>query len=137
MGQSTQMVVHKTDGTTMVFPIEDIKKLTFGMATGIAELEKLSNACSIFELLKAYPNPVKTETLVEYQLDEPGLVSIRIYSQQGALIRQLLSQDQPIGKHSIQWNIKDHAGAAVKPGIYFCTVRFKNQIHTKRIVVID
>lgn len=136
MGQSTQMVIHKTDGTTMVFPIKDIKKLTFDTATGISELEKLSNACSLFELLKTYPNPVKTETQIEYQLEEPGLTSIRIYSQQGALIKELLNQDQPIGKHSIQWNLKDHSGAAVKPGIYLCTVKFKNQINTKRIIVI-
>jgi len=137
MSQSTQMVVHKTDGTKIVFPIGNIQELTFGGVTGIDELQKLSNTCRLIELLKAYPNPVQAETKIEYQLNEPGQVRIQIFNQQGALVKELLNQIQPVGRHSIQWNAKGRSQARVKTGLYLCKIQFKNQNLSQRIIVID
>jgi hypothetical protein len=135
--QTPQMVVHKSDGTTVVIPIPDIRELTFSGVVGIDNLKMLASAFRFFEFLKSYPNPLKTETHIDYRLDQPGRVRILIYNQQGVLIRELLNQDQPVGDHSIPWNANGTTGAKVKPGIYLCTVQFKNQIHSERIIVID
>lgn len=135
--QTPQMVVHKTDGTVLVFSIPGISKLTFDGVSGIDDLSKLTVAVRFLDFLKAYPNPVTTQTSIEYKLVEPGPVRIRIINQQGVLVRELFNRDQPAGTHCIRWNTEDLTGLKVKPGIYLCTVLFKNLTHTERIIVID
>ncbi len=137
MGQDKQMVVHKTDGTTMMFEISNIKELSFSGITGIAEMKKISNASLIFELLKTYPNPVTSGTTLEYRIDKPGPVKICIYNQQGVLVKELLNRNMPSGNHNIKWDAGGKSGTKVKPGVYLCTIHFNNQSNSKRIIVIE
>jgi hypothetical protein len=137
MGQYTKMVVHKTDGTTMVFDIPDIKELTFSGVTGIGEMEKAVNAARLLELIKTYPNPASKGTTIEYRIEEPGPVKVSIYSQEGVLVKELINKTLPAGEHSTKWNAEGESGARVTDGIYICTIQFKNQLHSKRIIIIN
>jgi len=137
MGQYTKMVVHKTDGITMVFDITDIKELTFSGITGIENLEKISDVSLILESLKTYPNPVRSATTIEYKLYEPGNVRVCIHNQQGVLIKELFNKEQLAGEHSLLWKTDLDSGKKASPGIYLCTIQFKNQIYSKRIIVIN
>jgi len=137
MGQYTKMVVHKTDGTTMLFEISDIQELTFSGITGIGEMEKVANASRFFELIKTYPNPTKSGTTIEYRIDEPGLVKVCIYSQQGVLVRELLNKNLPAGEYTVKWDTGEYSGGKADAGIYLCTIQFNNQIQSKHIIVIN
>lgn len=137
MGQGYNMVVHNKDGTTKIFAIADIKELTFSGITGVNEFEKIKNASHFAELLKTYPNPVSTTTTIEYQLEKPGQVKIRIYNQQGVLVKELLNKKLPEGKHKLLWDTGGKAGKKVDAGVYLCTIHHQNHIHSKRIIVIN
>ncbi len=75
-------------------------------------------------LLPNYPNPFNPETWIPYQLSEPSDVTIRIYSSNGQLIRNIsLGHQQPGLYHSrsraAHWDGKNELGEPVASGMYF------------------
>ncbi len=57
-----------------------------------------------FALYPAYPNPFNPSTTIWYDLLEESHVSISIYDIKGRLIKTLVNEALPAGRHSIQWN---------------------------------
>ncbi len=96
---------------------------------GILVLEQLLRNLTPKEtaLLPNYPNPFNPETWIPYQLSGPSDVSIKIYSSDGKLVRQLDLGHQPVGiyQHRTQaayWDGKNAIGEPVASGVYFYTL---------------
>ncbi|MGH7680487.1 MAG: S8 family serine peptidase [Candidatus Eiseniibacteriota bacterium] len=66
------------------------------------------------------PNPSRGSATIYFELLQPGHASIRIFSSRGALIRTLADREFPSGRHSVEWDGKDHRGMATASGIYYC-----------------
>lgn len=67
----------------------------------------------------AFPNPVQASTGGMSFSQAKGMAfpaQVRIYSEAGRLVRLL---DFATASQSLAWDLKDAAGAAVKPGIYY------------------
>lgn len=71
----------------------------------------------------ASPNPFNPETSISYSLRNSGNVSIRIYSLQGRLVRNLHEGFATSGTKEIRWNGRDNSGNTVPSGLYFVKVQ--------------
>lgn len=67
----------------------------------------------------ASPNPFNPETAVNYTVRNNGVVSIRIYSLDGRLVKTLLNGYATAGSHEIRWNGRDNDGHLAPSGMYF------------------
>ena len=66
-----------------------------------------------------YPNPFNPETNIEYTLQNPEKVTLRIYNVNGQVVRTLLNGSQSAGTHTVLWNGRNERGAMVPSGLYF------------------
>ena len=87
-------------------------------------------------LAQNYPNPFNPNTTIVYSLPNESAVTITIYDILGNEINQLISQKQPSGTHSIQWNGTDHDGSKVSAGIYFYQLQAGDLVQTKKMVLL-
>lgn len=89
-----------------------------------------------YSLYQNYPNPFNPNTTIDYSLPNESDVTITIYDMLGKKINQLISQKQPSGKHSIQWNRKDIDGNPVSAGIYLYQIQAGDFVQTKKMVLM-
>lgn len=68
--------------------------------------------------LTNYPNPLRNQTTIEFELDQPANVSIRIYDINGQLIETLNGGQVGSGISSIEWDATDDFGTPVSTGSY-------------------
>jgi hypothetical protein len=83
-----------------------------------------------------YPNPFNPSTWIPFYLPSDGIVSIRIYSADGALVRVVRERRLAKGAHSVRWNGDDDAGRNVSSGIYFCVLKFGDDTQTRKLVLL-
>ncbi len=78
-----------------------------------------------------YPNPfspyVDKVTHIEYHLDSPMDVEIRIYNLFGELVKDMDRPSAKLGLQQIEWDGKNGDGDIVGNGGYICVVRIKGQ----------
>jgi hypothetical protein len=85
-------------------------------------------------VMKSSPNPFTDETHIEYFAEKAGLQTIEIYDLQGKKIKNLDSDPEGIGKHSVTWDGKDDAGIPVPAGIYLCVVKTGESVLRCKII---
>jgi len=86
-------------------------------------------------LLKAFPNPFRTQANIAFQIAGPSKVEIGIYNIVGQKICQLFG---PLtgGQHTLQWNGRDQSGTQVSSGIYLCRLwSEKSQLWIKLVML--
>jgi M6 family metalloprotease-like protein len=67
-----------------------------------------------------FPNPTTTTSCVAFGLPDPGgAVTLRVYNASGRLVRTLVDDVLPSGRHSAVWDRRDDRGEVVASGIYF------------------
>ena len=122
----SQEVIPPTMIQEWLIRTQSVKSMTATLGKGISVLEKLLSHTSPTEtvVLPNYPNPFNPETWIPYQLSESSDITIRIYSTNGQLIRQLqIGHQQPGLYHSrsraAYWDGKNEYGEHVASGIYF------------------
>jgi len=70
----------------------------------------------------ASPNPLNPETSISYSVGTGGMVSIRIFSVSGRLVRNLSEEPAAAGTYRVRWNGHGEDGRPVPSGIYFVRV---------------
>ncbi len=79
-----------------------------------------------------YPNPVRGEhTSFHFFLSKPAMVSVKIYTVAGRLIRTISPQNKPSGPNKIYWDTRDALGNRVGNGIYIYKVLASSEGLTK------
>ena len=68
---------------------------------------------------RCYPNPFKTETAIEYYLQEPCYITIKIIDLDGRILRVLDNNEKNSGISRTTWDGKDKNGNTVTSGLYF------------------
>ena len=92
-------------------------------------------------VLANYPNPFNPETWIPYHLAEPAEVTLRIYSMQGALVRELALGYQAAGAYqhrsrAAYWDGKNAFGETVASGVYFYTFTAGDFSATGKMVIM-
>lgn len=67
----------------------------------------------VFDLVCTYPNPFNAETVINYQLEKPEIISLIIYDSQGREISMLYQGNQTAGSHYLTWRPEN-----ISAGIY-------------------
>lgn len=101
------------------------------VVTNISENNLAVNIPSEFSLSQNYPNPFNPTTAIEYVLPDKGRIKIKIFDAIGREVKVLVDDVQSKGKYKILFESEGFAS-----GIYFYSAQFKNNIITKKMVII-
>jgi hypothetical protein len=64
------------------------------------------------------PNPSSGNTVISFKLDDPDVISVRIYSRDGQLVKTLAGNKFDAGQHQLTWNGNDDSGNLLAAGAY-------------------
>jgi flagellar hook assembly protein FlgD len=87
--------------------------------------------------LQNYPNPFNPQTTIEYGVSEPWThVRIVVYDISGRVVKVLLDEERPAGKHAVLWDGRNDRGEAAASGVYVCDVCVGSLREQKKLVVL-
>lgn len=76
-----------------------------------------------------FPNPFNPETTIVFELEQPGMVDIEIFTARGkTVLRNRIEGSE--GANDFHWNGKDSRGVSMPSGVYY----FALSVHGKRYV---
>jgi len=81
-------------------------------------LRKNTNAGSL-ALQQNYPNPFNPVTKINFAVDKPGNVDVRVFNTRGELVKTITNQWYPQGGHEVSWDGKTQSGGHAPSGIYY------------------
>ncbi len=81
------------------------------------------------------PNPVQTQTRIEFALPSPAKVELGLYDVSGRLVARLADGEYAAGQHSVDWQMVDQSGSRVKVGMYFVRLAIPGHLITKKLVI--
>ncbi len=91
---------------------------------------------SKFLLTQNYPNPFNTQTTIQYQISEPGKVSLKIFDILGRRVKTLVDIEKSAGYYSINWDSKNDNGSDVTSGIYIYELKSHNFCQRKKLILV-
>jgi hypothetical protein len=83
------------------------------------------------------PNPFSPTTTIRYSIENPGLVSLRIYDTVGRLDREDKRAYSSAGTYSYRWDGRDQAGDRVASGAYFYMIEAGGVTQAKKMVLVN
>jgi len=89
-----------------------------------------------FKLENCYPNPVKGQTTIKFNLPQVSTVSLKIYNISGQLVKTLVDGALQSGSHSINWNSKDNNGKQAANGVYLYKLIAGCNSSTNKLVLV-
>lgn len=98
--------------------------------------ENESNSLFDFRLAPNYPNPFNPTTTIEFSLREESHVVMRIYNIRGQLVKELVNEIKPVGKHVIIWDTNDYVGKSVASGTYFLSMTAGENHFSQKMTVL-
>lgn len=130
------MVIHRSGQPDVRVAVADIRKITFTLDSSIAGAARPIAIKKIKAVLaNILPNPFGTK--IEYNLEKPSQVSIRVYNLQGKVVRTLAHERMNAGQYSISWNSCDETGALVCNGSYIAQVAIDGQAVSKKLFIVN
>lgn len=88
-----------------------------------------------FRLYPGAPNPFAQKTTLAFDLPQPAGVRARIYSTSGELVRTLLDEAHPAGRHAVAWDGSDAAGRDVAHGVYVLQLKAGAFSGTQKLIL--
>jgi hypothetical protein len=89
-----------------------------------------------FVLEQNQPNPFNSHTWIDYSLPEKSNVSLYIFTVRGELVRTLQNGQQPVGKHSVEWDGMNNTGNPMSSGIYFYRLQTEGFTGTRKMFML-
>lgn len=84
-----------------------------------------------WELWQNFPNPFNPSTTIRFALPVGGSTSIKIYDITGALLKVLVSEELPAGKHEVSFD-----GSNFASGIYFYRLETPGYTMTRKMLLM-
>ncbi|MHB8338212.1 MAG: T9SS type A sorting domain-containing protein [Ignavibacteriaceae bacterium] len=78
-----------------------------------------------------YPNPFNPSTIINYQLPEAGIVSLRIYDTMGRGVKTLVNELKAKGSYNISFD-----ASHLSSGVYFYQLRAGDFVSIKKMVLL-
>ena len=106
------------------------------------KLDELSQSIELprsaeLSLDQNFPNPFNPSTSISFSVGAGGAeVSLNIYDIRGSLIRTLVDGFSDEGAHTVFWNGINNQGKNVSSGVYVYRLKTKNQVHTRKMVLL-
>ncbi len=87
--------------------------------TSVSKLRNIEN-------ISIFPNPVKSECRISFNLTKSQFVEISIFDVQGKIVKQLLNEKLDSRFYEIFWNGTNNANTETPNGIYFVKIKTLN-----------
>lgn len=131
-------VTNKSDGSSQLFNIDDIKDIKFSgnISTDIKELEKLTASINELNRLKCYPNPSNSDITLEFNMPESGNFDFKVFNNIGEIVFKKLYKNQTSGEIKINWSGTDQSNNFLTPGYYICNIIFKETKLQEKLIII-
>jgi hypothetical protein len=97
--------------------------------TAVAESDGMPHALQ-GRRLAVWPNPLRANSTVAWNLAREGRVSVVIYDAAGRAVRRLVDGMMKAGVHATAWSGRD-----VAPGIYFCKLTTAQGSEQQKVIV--
>jgi regulation of enolase protein 1 (concanavalin A-like superfamily) len=89
-----------------------------------------------YALLGARPNPFNPSTNIQFQIPKRTRVRIDIFDVRGRLVRCLLDEDRPSGRHGVSWDGTNESGMPVASGVYIAQLKAGSYRNSIRMVLL-
>ncbi len=109
---------------------------TYLFSVGTAGLEEQAGTDQVI-LFQNNPNPFTTNTIINYEISIDGQITLELYDISGRLVRTLVREYLPAGKHSIEWDGNDDSGIIAASGVYFCRLETADRsVQTRKLILL-
>jgi len=85
----------------------------------------------------SYPNPFRDETVIRFESQKPGRVSLEVYNSNGQLVNRLLDAEVRAGTHEVRWDGSNNSGKRVAEGMYFYRLQAGNEMVTGKLMLME
>ena len=107
------------DSLPLFHPLADTMWVTIVVQGPTGVLSENENVPVAYSLSQNYPNPFNASTLIEFSLEQPGMVRLDVFNILGQRVATPVDEFRSAGVHSARWNGKDAEGKPVASGMYF------------------
>ncbi len=114
--------------------------LTLAHFSDIGWVDDTSAADDVIQpsfLLANTPNPFRAGTRITFTLPEAGPASLRIFDLAGRLVRDLVDGELEASNHTVRWDGTNSLGEPVASGVYLYRLKTRDQVETRRMVVLN
>ncbi len=88
-----------------------------------------------FSLSQNYPNPFNPSTIINYSLNNPGLITLKIFDSIGKEVATLVNEKQSAGDHSVIFNAYN-GKTRLASGIYFYKLKSGESTAIKKFILM-
>lgn len=89
-----------------------------------------------WRLFAATPNPFNPTTRIRYDVPQPAMVAITIYTVKGERVARLVAEYLPAGRYDALWSGCDERGAAMPSGTYLCRLSAGHYVATRQLTLV-
>ncbi len=89
-----------------------------------------------YYLYQNYPNPFNGSTVIKYDIAEPSIVRISIYSMMGEKVAELVNSYKLRGSYTVLWNGRGISGMHAPSGIYLLRIDAGKFTERRKIILI-
>ena len=111
--------------------------------TAVEDEEERKDLPEKFALYQNYPNPFNPSTKIpftvfgsQFMVHRPLHTALKIYNVLGQKVKTLVDEEKLPGIYQAIWDGKDDAGEDVASGIYFYQLKVRDQILTKKMLLL-
>jgi len=108
--------------------------LAAGATTGVEE--DVWPASEVAWLSPGRPNPFSEELSLALNVPAAGRARVRVYSPSGRLVRTLMDEDVPGGRHAVRWDGRSSSGHACGSGVYLCRLETGSEVVSRKVVLM-
>jgi hypothetical protein len=117
-----------TGGNTFTYRL---KQVDFDGTYEYFDAIEVSFNVNTFTLYQNYPNPFNPSTMIKYELNEAGNVSLKIYDVLGKEVSTLVNEYQTPGIYEVNFNANNTATA-----LYIYELRANDNVITKKMTLL-
>ena len=115
----------------------------FADAFGTKALAKLLAVAEVYlgvplraQLAQNYPNPFNSDTVIEYQLPQPGEMQLGVYDLAGQRVTTLASGSRAAGSYVLHWDGRDDDGRMLATGVHLYRLHTKVGLETRKLILL-
>ncbi|MDI6841116.1 MAG: T9SS type A sorting domain-containing protein [bacterium] len=101
----------------------------FELPTGVIETATCPYGDGL--ILQSYPNPIRAEAMIRYEVSVTGIVSLKVYNITGELVATIVNEKKAPGYYSAHWSSK-----TLPNGVYFCRLEHNSKVITQKLVIV-
>ena len=90
-----------------------------------------SGVINQFNLTRLYPNPFNPVLIIDFDINQAGLVEVKISDITGSMVKTVYEGFEGAGKHQINWNSEN-----LPSGVYFVSLQAGGNSLTKKVVLL-